>query len=377
MATLSGQIRKDRQGSIRKVTRTPSGGARLDAALTRSGVFTYYENGKRIDEYRPPDEVFKAESLATLLGATVTHRHPPTEVNPGNFKTYAEGFNVTPVSREDDLVISTLDVNGAVALAAIESGEREISCGYTCDVDNTPGVTPEGIRFDRSQKNIQYNHIAIVERGRAGHSVALRLDAAGNELPAEDRKDQMTPEQIAKLQADLVTANTRADSEKIRADTAEAGLAVATQTVTTEKTRADSAESKLAVVAKADLHKAAKPILGKAFKADAKDEDIRKAVIAKRMPSLKLDGKDAGQLSALFEAALAIPQKRDDSEEIELAEALRVDGDAEEEEEEEDPEAPPFMKKKKKADSLDKKREDAAQKRRDSWKQPLTVSKGR
>src|SRR5690606_25874157 len=69
-------------------------------------------------------------------------------------------------------------------LAAVERKDRrEVSCGYRCLVDETPGVTPEGERYDRVQRRIRYNHVAIVPEGRAGEAVALRMDAAGNTIP--------------------------------------------------------------------------------------------------------------------------------------------------------------------------------------------------
>src|SRR5690606_20498946 len=41
----------------------------------------------------------------------------------------------------------------------------------------------EGEKYDRVQRRIRYNHVAIVPEGRAGEAVALRMDAAGNTIP--------------------------------------------------------------------------------------------------------------------------------------------------------------------------------------------------
>jgi hypothetical protein len=64
-------------GSLSDVERTPQGGLRVKAHLTRAGVFEYETTeGKSIREYRPPEEVFAAESLATLSDAPITVEHP-------------------------------------------------------------------------------------------------------------------------------------------------------------------------------------------------------------------------------------------------------------------------------------------------------------
>ena len=39
---------------------------------------------------------------------------------------------------------------------------RELSCGYYCDLDETPGEY-EGQRYDARQRNIRGNHLALVE----------------------------------------------------------------------------------------------------------------------------------------------------------------------------------------------------------------------
>ncbi|MCX5617052.1 DUF2213 domain-containing protein, partial [Bombella sp. TMW 2.2559] len=50
----------------------------------------------------------------------------------------------------------------------IQSGaQRELSCGYAYDADMTPG-TYEGKPYDGRMTNIRGNHVALVDRGRAG-----------------------------------------------------------------------------------------------------------------------------------------------------------------------------------------------------------------
>lgn len=54
----------------------------------------------------------------------------------------------------------------------IESGKRELSCGYRCQYDFTPGVF-EGKPYDAVQRIIRGNHLALVQEGRMGPDVAV------------------------------------------------------------------------------------------------------------------------------------------------------------------------------------------------------------
>ena len=162
--------------------RTPQGGLRVPAFLTRAGVFEYRNaNGSVRREYRPPTEVFDAQSLCSLEDAPVTDGHQGA-VRPDSFQSLAKG-HVRSIKQDGQFVAGVVLVQDAALVAAVERGERrEVSCGYECRLDMTPGTTPDGEAFDAIQRNIKYNHCAMlpVGAGRAGREVALRLDSAGD-----------------------------------------------------------------------------------------------------------------------------------------------------------------------------------------------------
>jgi len=182
-----------------KVRTTPQGGAVVPAVLTRTGVFTYEGLNGPIREYRPPEEVFNPESLATLANAPVTREHPPEKITIENYRKHARGNLVTgTVETTPTEVTSDLAIQDSELLGDIESEEkREVSLGYDADADETPGVSPEGETYDRVQRNIRYNHVAIVKRGRAGSTVSLRLDSVGDSViesnpPIEPRDERLS-----------------------------------------------------------------------------------------------------------------------------------------------------------------------------------------
>jgi len=159
-----------------------SGGAlRIPAAVTRVGVLEYEDaDGNRWGELRPRDEVFADASLATLRGAALTDLHPSELVTTKTWKRVAIGHVGDDVRAEGDYVLASVIVQDSTAVERVEAGERrEVSCGYECDLDETPGVY-EGIAYQRVQRNIRYNHLGLGPEGwgRAGPDVSLRMDGA-------------------------------------------------------------------------------------------------------------------------------------------------------------------------------------------------------
>ena len=51
-------------------------GLSTNQVITRSGIFVYKDaSGKSIREYRPDEEVFKADSLTSIRGMPITDGH--------------------------------------------------------------------------------------------------------------------------------------------------------------------------------------------------------------------------------------------------------------------------------------------------------------
>lgn len=102
-------------------------------------------------------------------------------VRTDNYRDLAAG-HVSDDVREDSgrYVSATLVVQDAKLVELIERGDRrEVSLGYTCQYDPTPGEW-NGEHYDGVQRGIVYNHAAIGPRdwGRAGSEVSLRIDSA-------------------------------------------------------------------------------------------------------------------------------------------------------------------------------------------------------
>lgn len=158
------------------VRSTAEGYLIAEAFAVRTGLQKYLgrEVGRPdlqfVDVYRPEEEVFDKESVSTFAHTPITVDHPPGGVDATTWKTKAVGEVSTEALRDGEKLKLQLVVKDSAAVELIKSGrKRQLSAGYSCDLDWTSGVDPDGRPYQAIQRNIKINHLAIVERGRAGN----------------------------------------------------------------------------------------------------------------------------------------------------------------------------------------------------------------
>jgi len=168
-----------------KIRQTAQGGIVVEGAVIRTGVFVYQtEDGGVVREYLPASELFRKASMDTLKGAPVTNEHPDEMISPENFRGNAIGFVDNIRNENNKFLVADIYINDAEAIRQImEDNKRELSAGYFTDPIPSKGKSPEGEEFDVIQRNLIFNHCSIVEMGRAGPDVSLRLNSMGNQLP--------------------------------------------------------------------------------------------------------------------------------------------------------------------------------------------------
>jgi hypothetical protein len=335
------------------ITKTPQGYLRVPAVATRTGVFKYRKpDGSIRNELRHPDDVFHADSLATLVGIPVTNNHPPMDeehkglLNPMNTKQFMVGYTGDSPTQDDHLLKTTATVTDAATIAEVENGKDSLSCGYNCVHDDESGVY-QGEPYDVRQREIRYNHLAIVGRGRAGPEARLQLDQDDAEMVADEndsgesemkkitlggKEFQVTPELQTALDAYMAEQKTALDAAADKMKAMEEEEAEEED----EKTKADAAKKEMdKLQAKCDslesevkrLKEATKQdtdmdtvrtlarelvrvqsVAGKVLakeivaKFDSMDEmDIKRQVVSARNPEIKLDGKSSDYLNAAFD----------------------------------------------------------------------------
>jgi len=299
-----------------QVERLPTGGIRVPAALSRTGIQIYRNpDGTPRREYRPPEEVFAPAALAGVRGAPVTHNHPVTgRVDASDWRMLAVGHVGEDVSREgDQYVTAHVYVQDADTIRAVERREVvQVSLGYDTDYDPTPGVTPQGEPYDGVQRNIRVNHAALVPLGRAGASVGLRLDHQDNAIP-----DGQEPQNVKKIKINGVEV-------EVSDEVAAAYAALQTRLDAAEASAKDAARKARA----AEIVAQVKP-LGVTLRLDSTPEEMMIETLKKLVPGFSAEGQSPDFVMGAFAAAVAIK--------------LGAEGEAEAEEEspEDAPPAPP------------------------------------
>lgn len=171
------RCRRSDVSPLKPVVRLPDGRVKVDALLTRAGIFLYANpDGSVRRELRPPDEVFRPDSMRSLQIVPLSDDHPPEMLTASNAMNYAKGSTGDTITRDDDHLRGPIGAFDAEIIAKMEGGKHELSCGYTCDLEEAPGVHPVWGAYDAVQHNIVYNHVALVDKGRAG-SASLRMDS--------------------------------------------------------------------------------------------------------------------------------------------------------------------------------------------------------
>jgi len=338
-------------GRLGKAERTPQGGVRVPAYLSRIGIQEYVrEDGSIQREYRPEDEVFSDASIQSAVDAVVTDFHQGM-VNPANYREVTVGHvsGLPMPTRDGDYLAAQMVILDANEIALIDAGERvENSCGYDCTLDFTPGITPNGEAYDCVQRGITINHVALLPRGfgRAGEAVQLRLDSSDARVMRLDSKGNAAPlaapqngnavtvkktdegetsseastadaevcatcgapvdaegKFVAPKQDEVPCGDTEAKMDALRKENAQlqAKLDAATEKLSA---RTDSKGASEAARARASIERTALKVGIAESKLDSLDDAaLKREVIAKVFPKRDLNGRDAHYVEAVYDSA--------------------------------------------------------------------------
>lgn len=310
------------QGEVGARRRTPQGGLIVDANISRVGVLHYTNpDGSTRRELRHPAEVFRKESLESFAHAPLTVDHPSGLVTPESWRKVTVGHVSGPAEKDGKFVAAELHIQDADTIKRIESGElKELSCGYQCRVDMTPGTDPVYGEHDARQTGILGNHVAIGPSGwgRAGPEVRLHLDG-GASVGAPDAS--YLPRMAAAKKENegaIITETPSKETPAARSDGELAGenaqlraeverLTKANETRTTADAQAkEQARIDAAVQARSMLVTAAAPHMDAKWSPVGKADDaIRREVLAVLEPDVKLDGETEAFVRGAFGSAMA------------------------------------------------------------------------
>tara|TARA_R110000782_G_scaffold257063_3_gene346312 strand:- start:26 stop:1174 length:1149 start_codon:yes stop_codon:yes gene_type:complete len=323
---------KDRSNISSERAYTDEGFLIVPARISRTGIQEYLavEMGLTdrnpndvIRVYRPPEEVFSKESLQSFSNKTVTNNHPPVLVDSTNHTQYSVGHSGPDVSVNGMFVETTLFVKDAETIKKIQEGKSEISNGYVSDIDYEEGLTPDGEIYDAVQRKIRGNHIAIVERGRAGSACKLadNLPNNGEKVTMAkitiDGVDYETSEQAAQAVTKLQSRLTDAEEKTLEKDKEleekdeemEEAKKEASKTEDSLKAKLDDAKSKVLTTDAIDKQVVAR---GKfvdqvlkivpGIKWEGKDTlTLKREVVSTKRPNVQMDSQSDEYINVSFD----------------------------------------------------------------------------
>lgn len=162
--------------------RTEAGFLRVEGRISRIGVQEYRDGQGNIRrELRVPEEIFDEASMSSFAMVPLTMQHPPRLLDPTTAKQYTVGTVGENLRRDGNFLVAPIMVTDAATIEAIENGKTALSCGYTCEVEETSGVHPEFGRYDAMQRSVRGNHLSIVDVARGGPEVKIHLDSGDAE----------------------------------------------------------------------------------------------------------------------------------------------------------------------------------------------------
>ena len=155
-----------------------------DNPLSMVGVFPY--SGRSISAecdpdkiymvYRPAEELNSADCIDSFKLIPWIDNHvmlgsEDAGLTPSEQKG-VQGVIGQDVYFDGDTLKGNIKVFSEAMANLIANGKKELSCGYRCRYEYSPG-TFDGIKYDYVQREIRGNHLALVENGRMGPDVAV------------------------------------------------------------------------------------------------------------------------------------------------------------------------------------------------------------
>ena len=174
-------IRIDTAGQIQAFKKLPNGWVLTEGYPAKVGILTYKTaDGGIIREFRSEEELFSSETMDSFKMLPVTLGHPSVgKLTAENTKFFQVGHLGDSCRRQDDKVAVPIALTDAEAIQEATTRAHELSWGYQCEIEDSPGVW-QGQPYDRKQRKVKGNHVALVQKGRAGADCHIRLDAVDN-----------------------------------------------------------------------------------------------------------------------------------------------------------------------------------------------------
>ncbi|MFJ4113747.1 DUF2213 domain-containing protein [Pseudomonas sp. NPDC089758] len=301
-------------------TRTPEGYLCVKGIAARTGVYQYVSTeldlpgpARIVNVYKPAEELFNPESMATAIDKDVTNDHPDDLVDSTTFRDVSVG-HARGYEREGENAVVDMIIKDQSAIDDIESGKAELSPGYTAEYVPEAGIAPDGQSYEYVQRIIKYNHFAVVDAARAG-KVARIFDHKPKGIPpmatrkvfldSKKSRSVILDEETATVVEDAVSglmktldeANERADKAEAAKDEAEEKAEEA------KKSTSDAAIGERVKLTLDTIASASKIVKNFDSKGLVSPLEIKRAALAQLKPTRDWAGKSEAYITAAFDSA--------------------------------------------------------------------------
>jgi len=174
--------------------RTKDGYMAVRAKAARTGVYAYLgseidpnnehdlRDAGTINVLRDDQTVFDAAAARSFIGKPITDDHPKDAITAANWKDHARGM-VMGAMRDGDYLAFDLLLTDADTIKKVDDGKRELSNGYAAELEFGDFEAPDGTKCAARQVKISGNHVALVDRGRAGEECRIADAASCDSIP--------------------------------------------------------------------------------------------------------------------------------------------------------------------------------------------------
>ena len=326
--------------------------------IARVGVFPYrHADGSWTNEAKLPEDILSDSTVESANNKPVTNDHPIDDganvlVDKSNSSQYVKGFTADNAHVEGDTLKVGLTIMDPKLINAVQNGKQELSIGFQTDVEPVSGEY-NGAKYDSVQRNIQINHVAVVDRAREGHNIRITGDSAemvvndnpGKEkqMPEDKKKNSVVDDadnttssssssssstsssddkdkqiadlkqQVKDLQAQLASKNSNSNSQddsddddkdsksKSKSDSVDAEIEKLKEERDMYKSKVEGDSFNTTIDERIDLIDDAKKILGDSYDFHGKsNHDIKVAAIKKADSTIKVDGMDDSFINGVY-----------------------------------------------------------------------------
>lgn len=294
---------------------SPEGWIRDKPVITRSGILVYKTaDGKTQREYRPDSEVFSESSLNSAFGIPITDSHSGL-VTSKNVNGIV-GTVTSAGAQEGQDVLADIIIHNPTRLG----NKRELSLGYECEIEHTPGAH-NGERYDCIQRNIRYNHLAVVKKGRVGNA-KIRLDstdAISFDVEGDSPMDKLVTVRLDSIDyqaaPEVLNALTKANTELVKIQKRYDELEAERDTLATkinghaDELKAAKSGARNELKARLELESVADSHSIK-FDEDDSDRIIKSKIVGKLTPDLKMDGKSDDYVDSAYDLTMTYEKNK-------------------------------------------------------------------